>query len=61
MRVTCGCVATQDFYGRDVSNPVHLTVDTTMTNNEMAIEVRDPLRPATASGLRLRGDDNINR
>lgn len=28
----------QDFYGRDVSNPVHLTVDTTMTNNEMAIE-----------------------
>jgi hypothetical protein len=55
------CVTAQDFYGRDVSNPVHLTVDTTMTNNEMAIQVRHSLRPASASGFRLRGDDNINR
>jgi hypothetical protein len=42
-------LTTQDFYGRDVPNPVHLTVDTTMTNNEMAIEVRDPFRPTSAS------------
>jgi hypothetical protein len=33
-------VVSQDFYGRDVANPVHLTVDTLMNNNQMAIEVR---------------------
>lgn len=28
----------QDFYGRDVANPVHLTVDTLMTGDQMAVE-----------------------
>ncbi|KAK3280920.1 hypothetical protein CYMTET_11261 [Cymbomonas tetramitiformis] len=28
----------QDFYGRDVPNPVHLTVDTNMTDGHMAIK-----------------------
>lgn len=36
--VTGGSVLFQDFYSREVANPIHLTVDTSFTNGEGSIK-----------------------